>query len=138
MFAGIYDVLALLRSRQVKLAVVSGKSRRAVEVTLKQAGITGHFDAVTAGSANGDLKRHNIQVIINAWGFDPRTIAFVGDTDADIDAANAAGVIAVGAAWSDNAKAGALEITGADVVFSEVATFHSWLKLGTHRHLGKA
>ena len=113
------------------LAIVSGKSLRAVEITLERADITDRFEIVKAGSPEGDVKSKNIRLILDAWGFDPRRVAYVGDAIADINAAHAAGVIAVGAAWSETAKIDDLRGVGADVVFSQVDEFLRWLKACT-------
>lgn len=127
LFRGIGDVLDLLRSRGVPLAIVTGKARRAAEITLEHAGIAGYFECVEAGSAGGNVKPQAIRRLGRRWSIDGHRVAYVGDTDKDIRAARAAGVVAIGAAWSGTARAPLLEGAGADVVFTEVERFRAWL-----------
>lgn len=127
LFPGMARVLELLRSRRIPLAIVSGKARRAVEITLKKSGIAGYFAAVEAGCAEGDIKPQAIRKIERGWRIDNGRVAYVGDTEKDVLAAKAASVLAVGAAWAGTAQADILESAGADVVFTEVDQFLAWL-----------
>lgn len=54
-------------------------------------------------------------------------VAYVGDFASDMKAAQAAGVVALGAAWDRGADAAALRAAGALAVFASVGELRDWL-----------
>ncbi len=127
-FAGIEGVLTFLRQRDVRLAIVTGKAPRAVAVTLRHVDIAQYFDAIETGSAEAGTKPIAIRRLAARWGIEPSRIAYVGDAKSDVEAANAAGVLAIGAAWSPPANSKELRESGATVIFTEVESFDAWVR----------
>jgi phosphoglycolate phosphatase/pyrophosphatase PpaX len=121
-------VLDLLAARGMRLAIVTGKSRRAAAITLEHTGISRFFDAIEAGSAEGGIKPRSIRKVLARWGLHERGAAYVGDATYDMQAASAEGVTGIGAAWGGTAGVGALKAAGAALTFSTVERFLDWLR----------
>jgi len=83
-FPGIRDVLWLLASRGVKLAIVTGKGSRSAEISLRHLGLGSMFDTVETGSADGPIKSLSIRRVLDGWGAEPLSVAYVGDTPHDM------------------------------------------------------
>jgi pyrophosphatase PpaX len=127
-FAGLEDILVFLRQRGVRLAIVTGKSPRAVAITLRHVNIAHYFDALETGSAAAGTKPIAIQRLAARWGMELSRVAYVGDAKSDMEAANTAGVLAVGAAWSPATNSKVLKENGAAVIFNDVESFEAWLR----------
>ena len=104
-FEGVYDgvkeMLQALRARPLKLGVVTGKSRRAWAITSALAPL-GAFDIVIL---DDDVRHpkpdpHGLNIALDRLGISADAAAYVGDTRSDMEAALAAGVLPVWAAWS--------------------------------------
>ena len=124
---GIAGLLTDLQCRGKIMAVNSGKTPAAVQMVLTHAGIARYFSKIEGGSAQGDVKHHRLERFARTFDVPPSTVAFVGDSRADMIAARNAGVLGIGAAWSGLAGAAELTAAGAGIVFSEVSLFRSWL-----------
>ena len=129
LFPGVFDLLQAMKRRGTTLAVNSGKTLAAVEMTLKQAGIEDDFALVLGGCAAGDRKAENLVDIAAHFGLERSRIAYVGDSASDMDAARTAGVLAIGAAWAVLADPAELAAADAEMVFEGVAAFRTWLRL---------
>jgi pyrophosphatase PpaX len=127
-FPGMTDVLDFLKGRGIPLALVTGKTPRALAITLQHVDIARYFDMVEAGSPEGGVKPRALRKVIDKWRVDARSVAYVGDATSDMDAANEIGLIAVGAAWDATADASALKSAGANVVFTRIGDFFDWLR----------
>ena len=128
LFPGIETVLDLLAASDMRLAIVTGKSRRAAAITLDHTGISRFFDAIEAGSAEGGIKPRSIRKVLARWGLHESDVAYVGDAIYDMQAASAEGVPGIGAAWGGTAGVDALKTAGAALTFPTVEGFLGWLR----------
>ena len=103
LFPGILDLLATLRGRGVRQAVVTGKGPRSAALTLDRLGLAGFFERVEVGSPDGPIKPAGIRAVLEAWEIEPGEVAYVGDTPYDSAAAREVGVTPIRAAWSPTA-----------------------------------
>jgi len=93
-----------------KLAVFTGASQRSAEILLKALGLDSHFDTILGGD-NHPPKPDPSALVTLCSDFDlkPNQCVYVGDADADIEAANRADMISVSAGWghlySDSSQA---------------------------------
>lgn len=125
-FPGIKEALDLLKAKDVKLAVVTGKGEHSCRISLHYLGLAEYFDAVVAGSANGAEKPDAIRRVLAKWDIRPDQAAYVGDALYDVDAAREAGVLPLAAAWAESADPEALAAKGPEAVFRTVQEFIEW------------
>jgi HAD superfamily hydrolase (TIGR01549 family) len=103
---GIRELLDRLKKAQVPMAVVTGRHARDLEIVLRPHQLGGYFAAMIADShlpkpkpaPDGILKAAHV------LGLAPRRILYVGDSPLDIQAAHAAGSVAVAALWDAMAR----------------------------------
>lgn len=126
-FPGVVPLLSLLNEERVPIGLVTGKLGQAVSITLRALDLERYLDIVEAGSPGGDVKSQCISAIVRRWGLDASRVAYVGDSAADMVAARAAGVAAIGAAWSVRTDPAALQQAGATIVFRSVGDLHDWI-----------
>jgi len=126
-FPGVIEALEVLRTKGVKMAIVSGKTKKAVDMALRKGRIEGFFDQVRGGWAGGDRKNADISAIVESWGLTPGAVAYVGDTIGDVAAARGAGVTAVGVCWAEHANQADFDQMAPDHLFSSTQEFMDWI-----------
>jgi pyrophosphatase PpaX len=100
-FPGIGGVLAQLRDEGRRLGVVTAKRRATVEIAFAKLPLGHLFDTVVGGD---ETERHKpdpepLLLGLARLGERPERAAYVGDSPYDMQAANAAGLYAVGVTW---------------------------------------
>ncbi len=100
-FPGIDDVLAQLKDEGRRLGVVTAKRRATVEIAFAKLPLAHLFDTVVGGD---ETERHKpdpqpLLLGLERLGASPERAAYVGDSPYDMQAANAAGMFAVGVTW---------------------------------------
>lgn len=104
-FGGIYDgigeTLAALKARGIRNGIVTGKSRSSWEITVAESEL-GDFDVVIADDDVEEPKPHpeGVLAALAALEVAPESAIYIGDSPTDIEAAQAAGVMAAAAMWS--------------------------------------
>ena len=98
---GVLDVLAELKGEGRRLGVVTAKRRATVGLAFAVLPLEEYFDAVVGSD---DTKRHKphpdpLLLALETLGAQPDEAAYVGDSPFDVQAAKAAGLFAVAAAW---------------------------------------
>jgi pyrophosphatase PpaX len=126
-FPGIEGALQLLRQRDVALAIVTGKGAHSAAISLRYLGLAHYFDAVETGSVEGAVKPLAIQKVVATWDVPLRQVAYVGDSAYDMEAAQEAGVIPLGAAWATTSDADSLNALIPLATFRSVESFIKWI-----------
>jgi pyrophosphatase PpaX len=126
-FPAVAASLALLREREVPLALVTGKGPATTTMSLAHFGLDGVFDAVETGSPAGVVKAAAITRVLARWDRPASNVIYVGDAVADMQAAREAGVLPVAAAWAPSAIADELEATRPHALFSQANDFRTWV-----------
>jgi 2-phosphoglycolate phosphatase len=100
-FDGISELLSELRRRGIPLGLMTGKGRRSAKITLTKLGWADVFGAVVTGEDVTKQKPEPDGPLLAArtLGVSPKDCAFIGDSPADIGAAQAAGMVSVAAGW---------------------------------------
>ncbi|MCW3095653.1 MAG: pyrophosphatase [Chthonomonadaceae bacterium] len=106
-FPGIYETLAELRQRGLRLAIVTTKYREMALHHLETIGMSEFFEAVVAGDDCAHTKPHPepFQKALAALKARPERTAMVGDSQYDILGAHNAGVYGVAACWGTDSRA---------------------------------
>jgi pyrophosphatase PpaX len=101
LYDGILDLLNRLTRAGVKLGLVTSKSRATTQMAFDLTGIEVYFDAtVCCDEAPGNKpSAEPILYCLAGLQADPQDSAYVGDSPADMQAARAAGVAAIGVSW---------------------------------------
>lgn len=99
-YEGIVEALAELSDRR-RLAVFTGASAAAAQVLLDEVGLRSQFHAVVGGDEVRRAKPHpdGILLALDRLGVPAAEAAYVGDSPADMGAANAARTNSISAAW---------------------------------------
>jgi pyrophosphatase PpaX len=100
-YPGVLELLADLRRRGLRLGLVTGKSRRAWEITERHAGL-GPFHTVVVDDDVPHPKPDpaGLHLAMERLKADPAATAYIGDSLTDLEAAAAAGVRPGAVLWS--------------------------------------
>jgi phosphoglycolate phosphatase-like HAD superfamily hydrolase len=87
-------------------------------------GLDDYIDRLETGSPHGAVKPELIQRVLNNWDLPANQAGYVGDMQSDMDDARMAGVLPLGAAWSESSS-----LTEADTPyrFTSVESLKTWL-----------
>ncbi len=129
-FPGVEAALALLKERKVRLAIVSGKGAGTMAISLRHSGLGKFFEVVQTGSEHGAAKPAHIKQVLSLWNYEPKDVAYIGDTAYDIKAAQAVGTVAIGAVWANTASSGQVKAMNPELVFCSVEDFRAWIEAG--------
>ena len=125
-FPGLREILQRLHKDGVPMAVVTGKGERSARITLDAFGLTAYFDPILGGSIDGPVKVDRIASVVAAWAVRPQRVGYVGDVVSDIEAARAAGVAAIAAAWKPGADVAFLEEARPDEILASILALEDW------------
>ena len=99
-FEGITELLDELAARQIPLGIMTGKGRRAAEITLHRLQWHSRFGTIVTGDdALAKPAPDGPLLAARELNIAPENCVFVGDSPADARAATAAGMMAVVAGW---------------------------------------
>ena len=100
-FPAVVDTLAQLRDADVALAVCTNRGERSTRRLLAHFSIDHHIEAVLAGDTVARMKPHpgHIREALAALGAEAGRAVMVGDSAADVESAQGAGVAAIVTAY---------------------------------------
>ncbi|MFD1143180.1 HAD family hydrolase [Larkinella insperata] len=128
LFEGVEELLALLRQRGVRLALVTGKALKSALISLDFYRIKDCFEQIGHGDLTKGHKAKNIRRILTEWGLEPDEVVYVGDAPSDITACREAGVAIVSAAWAATAEPDLLRSMEPDALLFSVPDLQRWLE----------
>lgn len=116
-YEGITEILDYLTNIGVSINILSNKADEFMDEVVKQYFSEFNFDFIFGARHGVPLKPnpHSIFEIMSELDIDSNECIFVGDSDADMQAAKNAGVYAVGVNWGFRGKEELLR-NGADIV----------------------
>ncbi|MBP6671729.1 MAG: HAD family hydrolase [Bacteroidetes bacterium] len=129
LYPGIKDILDFLRTKNVRLALFTGKGRRTTDITLEQFAISSYFDMTVTGDDVDEFKPsgNGIRKILEKFSLSPENVLMVGDAVADFRASRETGVEIASVLWDSYGKEDVLKLTP-DHLFHDVHSFFDWLK----------
>lgn len=104
LFDGVVELMTSLRSRGIRVGLVTGKGRDSAEISVRRTGLGPLLEAFETGSDDGLAKAHGITRVREEWGLASTEVAYVGDTPDDMKSCLQAGVTGLGAAWAKTAS----------------------------------
>ena len=104
LFPGMADLIGHLAAREeIVLGIVTGKSRRGMEMFFEKHGMREHFFTVrTADDCPSKPHPAMVTECCTEAGFEPSGCVVIGDSVFDMEMAKAAGAVAIGVAWGYN------------------------------------
>jgi len=101
LYEGIRQLLEDLRAAQVKVGLVTSKSRYTTQMAFDLTGIEGYFEASVCADESAGNKPSPAPVLacLEQLGIGSDSAVYIGDSPADIQAARAAGVAAIAVSW---------------------------------------
>lgn len=127
-FPGAFELLSVLKEREVDLGVVSNKPEAVTGRVLEALGLTPYFAVVLGHEATPRAKPHPdpLLLALERLGSSPAASALVGDSPVDVEAARAAGMrVAVVAHGFSSRKD--LEAAGPDWIAGNLEGLRSFL-----------
>ncbi len=127
-FPDAVDTLRYLKSKGVRLCIVTNSGSKAASESLKKSGLGGYFEFVLTRDDTETMKPRPEGLIkaIRMLGLSPAEVLYVGDSRYDIMAARQAGVRSVAVA-TGNYTVEMLKEVGADVVISNISQLRTVL-----------
>jgi phosphoglycolate phosphatase len=100
-YDGMKETIAALRNRRIRMAVLTNKNQAPAEVISRHFFGADTFDPII-GATDGRAAKPDPQTtlaILRQWKLDAREAVFVGDSEADVQTAMAAGVRCIACQW---------------------------------------
>jgi pyrophosphatase PpaX len=100
-FAGVQELLRDLQTAQIPIGLMTGKGRRSLEITLDFFGWRSFFGNGVSGDDVEEQKPNSEGVlkVAQSLGVEAHRCAYIGDSPADIGAAQNSGMFSVVAGW---------------------------------------
>lgn len=89
-FTGIKDLINKLKSKQILIGLVTGKSEFTTHYSLQKYEMDTVFDVIKTGSMYKSIKTKCIQDIISQYKLNPQEVIYIGDMPSDIISAREA------------------------------------------------
>jgi len=124
---GAESLLKKLQSLRLPVAVVTSKSQSRADLQLQHLGWSHYFGTVI-GLTDGRRQKpdpHTLELACESLGIAPADTIMIGDGTADMQAARAAGMQAVG--LTGHFTADELRAAGADHCFANLGEIETWL-----------
>ena len=127
-FEGIVNLLNLLKNKQIRIAMVTGKGKYSTEISLRKFGITHFFEKIETGHQSGPRKPEGIKAILDFFDdINKNEIIYVGDAPSDIKACKVVEVPVVAAAWAEASEPEKLKELMPDQLFYNIIDFTNWI-----------
>lgn len=120
-FPGVVDLLKFLRSKGVRLGVLTGRAETSCHISLDALDLNEYFDFFCYGDPDRNDKAGQMKRLLEENGLRSDEFAYVGDAVSDVLASQRAGVKCYAAAWAKTARIAELEKLDPGYVFRTVA-----------------
>jgi len=129
LYPGIRELLEFLKSKNIIIALFTGKGRRTTDISLEQFNITEYFQMTVTGDDVDEFKPsgNGIKKILAKFSLEPDDVLMVGDAVADFKASRETGVDIASVVWDSYGKADVVQLSP-DYLFHDVKEFFDWLR----------
>ena len=127
LFTGMRELLADLKTRDVKLAVATGKSRAGLDRSMSHGGLDGVFDWTRcADETHSKPHPQMLHDLLDRFMVEPERALMIGDTTHDSQMAVNAGVRALSVTYGAHPRE-QLETVATLAIVDSVSELHQWL-----------
>ena len=126
-FPGIIDFLNFLKSKGIRLTILTGRSEATCKISMDFLKLNEYFESVQNGSAERNDKAAQLRKLMAENDLKPEELAYVGDAVSDAEASANAGVDCLSAAWAKSARIAELEKINPGKVFTSVKSMQEYL-----------
>jgi N-acetyl-D-muramate 6-phosphate phosphatase len=129
LFPGMGQVLDALAARRLKSGIVTNKAGWLTEPLLEELGLRARFDCVVSGDTVAERKPHPLPLLHAAKlaGVTPGECIYVGDAERDVQAAHAAGMVALVANYGYLRADEDSSVWGGDAYLEQAVDLLGWL-----------
>lgn len=101
-FPGILDLLKELRTRRtLRLALVTGRSKESLQISLEALNLERFFEDIQWGSPKGVVKADNMKKVFKNLGVDRNECLYIGDSISDVKSMQSIGVSILSVYYND-------------------------------------
>lgn len=129
LFEGIPELLDWLEKHHIMAAIVTGKGKGSLEISLKVLQCENRFDHIETGNPEYADKPEGIERTRKILGVKPRETVYTGDMISDILSAKKVSVLSVFAGWASGTEIEKAYEYQPDFAAETVDQFMEWLKL---------
>ena len=126
-FPGIIDFLKFLKSKGVRLTILTGRSETTCKISMDFLKLNEYFESVQNGSPERNDKAAQLRKLLVEYNLKPEELAYVGDAVSDAQSCINAGVDCISAAWAKSARVAELEKINPGKVFTTVKAMQDYL-----------
>jgi len=110
-FDGVIETIKALSSKGYRHGIFTGRGRRGTELILEELKLRSHFSFIVTNTECENHKPHpeGLLKVCEQAGADPKTAVMLGDSPADVLAAQAVGALGIGCLWDERATRAAFE-----------------------------
>jgi phosphoglycolate phosphatase/pyrophosphatase PpaX len=127
-FPGIWEAFWLIKERNIGLALVTGKGRGSLDISLREFNMEDCFDEIGTGIPSGPSKPQCIRSVMENMNLRPEEVIYIGDTKSDVIAAKSVGVTCFSAAWDKSVDMTALKKCNSERIFYTVDQLIEYIK----------
>jgi phosphoglycolate phosphatase/pyrophosphatase PpaX len=126
-FDGIRELLDDLKTKNIRLALVTGKGLKSLRVTLEILDLEHVFDAIETGSPYGPSKPEGLRNVLRKLNLQPQNTVYIGDAPSDIAATRQVSIPIFSAAWASTAELEKLQAGQPDQILFSITELRSCL-----------
>ncbi len=126
-YDGLKKILDEAKKRGMKLAVISGKSKESLEITLEATGLKDYFSSLKTGGETCSIKPKCMREVLDEFGISAEDAYYIGDAVQDILDSRKVGVEPIAAAWAGTANPEKLAQYSPVALFTNVDDLYKFL-----------
>ena len=126
-FPGVLEFLKYLKSRGVRLTILTGRSEETCTISMDFLKLNEYFESFQTGSSERNDKAGQLRKLLAENNLAPEELAYVGDAVSDAQSSINAGVDCLSAAWAKSARVAELEKINPGKVFTTVKAMQEYL-----------
>ncbi len=125
-FTKIYELLELLKQKNIILTLVTGKGSESCDITLQKFALKDYFEEIKTGSEIKPNKSDLLAELMQKYKLSQDEIIYVGDTVSDIKACTKIDICCLSAAWSPTAKILDLQTINKSNIFTKIESLQEY------------